>query len=275
MVTPTWTMRLATHAMDLDADGHDTFASGEVLDLSTTETDTTLRLAPDGAGGVEWATMSGGPGGSDDPVADVFGAPDTAYEFTGALSGWTNLGSATAQDADSTVPDHYYVHKAATGSVALTGIYRATGTFPQTFITKLSDHTLAGADYERVGGLFVGQASPGVIEAVYFLHNTDWTLSHERYTNPTTYNATVGTDIPQKGLGFPIYYGIVVNSSTDVDFWASRGGRVWRKRTDARDPSITVGSFGVFVDPENATHGVAGAFDFVRVWDSALTFPGF
>lgn len=242
MVTPTYTMRLATHALDLDADGHDTVAGG----------------------------------GGEDPVADLFGSPTTAYEFdASSLTGWTTLGSPTVMDAHTTVPGHLYIRKAATSSVALTGIYRAVGTLPQTYIAKLTDHTLAAVDYERVGGLFVAQASPGVIEAVYFLHNTDWTLSNERYTNPTTYNATVGTDIPQKGLGFPIYYGIVVNSSTDVDFWASRGGRVWRKRTDARDPSITVGSFGVFVDPENATHGVAGAFDFIRVWDSALTFPGF
>ncbi len=46
---------LARHAGDLDDDGH------EFIERSvTTETDTTLRLAPDGTGGVEWGTGSGG-----------------------------------------------------------------------------------------------------------------------------------------------------------------------------------------------------------------------
>jgi len=239
-------------------------------------TDHSLLYQSDGSS--SWSTWAvlGATGGGDDPIADVFGAPDTAYEFdSSSLTGWTNLGSATVQDADTTVPDHLYVQKAATGSTALTGIYRSSPSTPFTVIAKLTDSTIAAVDYERVGGLFIGQASPGVIEGVYVLHNGDWTLAHERYTNPTTYSSTPGTNIITKAFHLPVYYGIVANSNTDVDFWISFGGRVWRKRTDARDPSITIGSFGVFVDPENATHGAASAFDFIRVWNSAKTFPGF
>lgn len=210
-----------------------------------------------------------------DPVADIFGVPDTAYEFDAALSGWSTMGTATASDADSTVPGHYYVYKAATGTTNHTGIYRAVGTFPQTFITKLSDASVVAADYSRLGTFFVAEASPGVMEAIYLTHNTDWTVAHERFTNPTTYSAAVGTNLKASGFQLPVYYAIVVNSSTDIDFWYSFGGRIWRKRTDARNPSITVGSFGIAVNPENATHGAAAAFDYVRVWNSAKTFPGF
>jgi hypothetical protein len=35
----------------------------DILDLPTAETDGTLVLAPDGAGGVEFRTEAGGPGG--------------------------------------------------------------------------------------------------------------------------------------------------------------------------------------------------------------------
>jgi len=38
--------------------------SGVAEDLTTAETDTTLVLAPDGAGGVEWRAETGGGGGS-------------------------------------------------------------------------------------------------------------------------------------------------------------------------------------------------------------------
>ncbi len=48
-------VKLARHPIDLDDDGH------EFVELGvTTETDTTLRLAPDGSGGVEWGTGGGG-----------------------------------------------------------------------------------------------------------------------------------------------------------------------------------------------------------------------
>ena len=253
-------------------------AQGDLIVASAA--DTAARLALGASGTVltsngttaAWAAATGG---ADDPIADVFGAADTAFEFdTSSLTGLTALGTATAEDADTTIDGHYYVTKAATSSPALTGRYLTAPSTPFTVITKVTDHTLLALNFERIGGLFVSEATPGVIEAVHVVHNGDWTVSHVRYTNPTTFSATIGTDLLAKNLMLPLYYGIVVNSTTDVDFWYSFGGRIWKKRTDAYNPSITIGSVGVCVDPENATHGVSGAFDFIRVWNSAKTFPG-
>jgi hypothetical protein len=47
-------VRLARHAIDLDDDGHDA-----VENLVTAETDTSLVVAPDGAGGVEFRAEAG------------------------------------------------------------------------------------------------------------------------------------------------------------------------------------------------------------------------
>ena len=48
-------VRLAYHVADIDDDGHhSTGGVTEITDLPTAETDTTLVLAPDGIGGVEW-----------------------------------------------------------------------------------------------------------------------------------------------------------------------------------------------------------------------------
>ena len=225
----------------------------------------------------EWiaaAATGGGGGSSDDPIADVFGTPTTAYEFDAALSGWSNLGSATAQDADTTIPDHYYVKKAASSSTALTGIYRASPSMPFTVITKISDIAPHADNYCRAGSLFVGETTPGKTTGPELVHNSEWYLTHSEYTNPTTFGAQVGTDHTLKAFAVPLYLGIVANSSTNIDTYYSFGGRIWRQRTAARNPSFTVGSFGVFVDPESATFGMAAAFDFIRLWNSAKTFPG-
>jgi hypothetical protein len=49
--------RLARHVADIDDDGHHTGGGvTEIADLPTAETDTTLVLSPDGAGGVEWTS---------------------------------------------------------------------------------------------------------------------------------------------------------------------------------------------------------------------------
>lgn len=59
MATVPGNVRLSRHVGDLDDDGHE-----DILSSVTTETDTTLRLAPDGAGGVEWGAGSGSSFGS-------------------------------------------------------------------------------------------------------------------------------------------------------------------------------------------------------------------
>lgn len=52
--------------------------SGDLVDSNTTEISTSLRLAPDGTGGVEWA---GGPGGS--PVSSVHGRTGVVVSAVG------------------------------------------------------------------------------------------------------------------------------------------------------------------------------------------------
>lgn len=73
-------VKLARHPIDLDDDGH------EYVELGvTTETDTTLRLAPDGTGGVEWGTGGGFSGDAVDVnIADA-GGYFTATEVENAL----------------------------------------------------------------------------------------------------------------------------------------------------------------------------------------------
>jgi len=40
----------------------------------------------------------------------------------------------------------------------------------------------------------------------------------------------------------------------------------------ARDPSLTIGSVGLFLVAAGTDH--FAIFDYLRIWNSALTFPG-
>jgi hypothetical protein len=219
-------------------------------------------------GGMKWAAAGGS--SAEDPVATMLGTPDTAFEFaSSSLTGLTAIGTATAEDAHTTVPDHYYVKKAATATVALTGRYAAVSA-PCTVVTKLKGHNVFGLNFTRLGGLFVGVTTPGRVDAIHVVYNGGFFASVVAYTNPTTFSATIGTDLvvaPQP----PIYYAIVATSTTNVAYYYSFDGYVWKTRTTGRDPSMTIGSAGIVVDPEQATHDVVGVYEYLRIWNSAKT----
>src|SRR5882724_5016114 len=48
-----------------------------------------------------------------DPILQEFGAADTAYEFDSASNVGTAIGSATAEDFNTTVTSQHYIKKAA------------------------------------------------------------------------------------------------------------------------------------------------------------------
>lgn len=212
----------------------------------------------------------------DDPVYEIFGTPTTAYEFgTSSLTGLTAMGAATAEDANTTVPGHLYLKRAAIGTVALTGRHAAIpGAYPWTAVAKLSDHTQYMADFIRWGGLYIGEASPGKVEAIHIVYNAGLKASLVAYTNPTTFSATIGTDRLDTALRPPIYYGVVATSATSFAWYVSAGGRIWLPHTTGRNPAFTTGVVGVMVDPEQTAFAAAGAYDFLRIWNTAKTFPG-
>ncbi len=76
---------LARHAGDLDDDGHE-----DILTSVTAETDTTLRLAPDGTGGVEWGTGGSGPISLDDLTDVTLTSPAAGDRLRYDGSVWRN-----------------------------------------------------------------------------------------------------------------------------------------------------------------------------------------
>ena len=94
-----------------------------------------------------------------------------------------------------------------------------------------------------------------------------------RWSSPTALVGGFGTASYWSDSQPPIWLAIVVNASNDVDYLVSLDGLTWRASQLTRDPGITIGSVGIACKSTNAG-GVIFAWDFLRVWDSALTFPG-
>lgn len=202
-----------------------------------------------------------------DPLAEIFPAPTTTFEFdTTSLTGLTALGSPDTENADSTIPGHlYYVD--LNGAYSWVGRYLTAPSAPFTAITLV--RTIPFSNFNSAG-IFIGESPPGNADWFYIGENGGTKLALDRAT-PTAFSS----NISNQGYGSPHgYLAIRVNSSSNVDYSYSQDGYIWRNRQTARNPSITIGTVGIAVKAENGTHPAGAAFDFLRIWDSALTFPG-
>lgn len=210
-----------------------------------------------------------GSGGSDDPVADIFGTPDTAFEFeTNSATGLTLLSpTADVIDLDTTVPGHLYIKDNASGT-ARCGYYASAPSMPFTAITKISGDNVR-SDYHQVG-LFVGQSTPGTMK--YIMHSRANRGVETETGTPTGFTGAI-TTTPVTDVESPLWLAIVCNSSSDYDFLWSTNGYIWAYLTEAHNASLTPGSVGLFFAANN-TNGAGAAFDFLRIWNSAKSFPG-
>lgn len=209
------------------------------------------------------------PGLAASPDIRVAGAADDEFDTTDAsdpMTGWTTLGAPTSHDINSTAKSHYYVVKSAAAGDALHGIYKACPSIPFTMTAKLSAARLSG-DYNGAG-IFIAEASPGKLDTLFASRNSNVATvepkictSLSSWTNRTTFNAHIVSII---GADAPIFLRIVVTSSTDVAYYHSRDGLIYRLLTSGRSPGFTVGAVGLFVNSNNATYAGEAAFDWVR-----------
>jgi len=211
-------------------------------------------------------------GGASDPIATQFGTPDTAYEFaTTSFTGLTAMGTLDSESMHGTVLGHYY---ASDNDAAQAGRYAAVSA-PFTAIVRVSDAALR-ANYQYVG-MFCGVATPG--KMVWL--GTGWADGGvvKTFTFATPTDASPGSpgvlQAPPASEAFGgSYLAIVATSNTNISYYWSRNGVLWFTILSAHDNSMTVGAVGMSIGVYGSGPAVAGAYDFMRIWNSVLTIPG-
>lgn len=210
--------------------------------------------------------------GAGDPVSDMFGAPDTAYEFgTNSLAGLTALGVVAAEDAHTTVPGHYYLLNNTNASPFYRGRGQAALAAPFTAIARLV--TNADANFETAGLIVAPSTYPasGAFRALVWGYGaTARTAAIESWSAPGTFASTLAASTTFIPSGY-LYFGIRVASATDVSFYWSMNGYLWFAIVTAHNPSFTPAIIGMVSAAQN-TNGLAAAYDFLRLWNSAKTF---
>jgi len=226
-------------------------------------------------GASSWSTWLAAPVSVSDPVADLFGTPDTTFEFdTSSFTGLTAAGSPDVEDADTTFDSHYYFKD---NDSTLVGRYTSGLSTPFTVVAKLSDAVL-DANY-KYAHLFVGVSSPGKLVSLGPVYSDGSKFAGRVWTSftdggPAGWTPTV---TPWDPTGFaPWYIGAKVSSSTDVSWYYSRDGKRWFLAAASRNDSLTIASAGIVGgDYGGTTSGAQAAWDYLRIWNSAKTFPAF
>lgn len=252
----------------------------DILDLPTAETDTSLRLAPDGAGGVEFVAGGGGPSdyvsgasGTGQLVIPGIAVPDRVPgspnaaddEFDAALSGsWTTYGSPGTSDANAAgYESHYHLKKVSAAANGVYGIYRASITIPFTVTVKLTDMLWRGSYPNAMLGLG-DAAAPTTLWG--FGPNPYYTgMEIAKYTLPSTRTSSAGGgDALYFGPG-PLYLRLVVNSTSNVDCYVSKNGLVYYTRWTAQNPGLTVGTVWIFqAGADGSAPTLESAWDWIR-----------
>jgi hypothetical protein len=209
-----------------------------------------------------------GSSGDADPIESQFGTPDTAFEFdTSSLTGLTTFGTLQVIDADTTVPGCLYLADNATGA-DVGGVYATAPSPPYTVIAKLVD-TNVWRD-SNAAMLIVCDTPPGDFDTIG-LQNLARTIYSTDWSTPTIFDGVITTG--PSAIEPPLWLAVRVNGVNDVDYLFSFNGRVWAMLTDSRNPEHDASSFGIALNSNNANL-FASAWEYLRVWNSALTMPG-
>jgi len=193
-------------------------------------------------------------------IADVVPGSPSAYddEFD-AYAGWTQLGSLDTVDV-TTQPSHLRI-KDDMAAVGVVGVYKAIPSMPFTVTAKISDLTLATNN--QFAGIILTETSPGKVNSFGPVVNASThTYSMYRWTNLTTYSTVVQANI--LGWDRHRYLRVVVASSTDVSFYVSVNGMVWKTIFAATDSLITIANVGLCIGDLGAHPVNEAYFDWIR-----------
>jgi hypothetical protein len=199
--------------------------ASDILDIPTAETDTSLVLAPDGAGGVEFRAETGGGGGSGESAPAIIQA-----KFAGAGISSIVMDNAPANGSTLLL----YLDMFSTGTASAVSSTNTTWTKLLTFAG------LGGAIYD----LWVGQVSGGA-------GGTTITITHPNSFCSATCLEIADTVTPTLGASLQS----AVNPNP-YSFRKLAGVGAGNLVVFASGPDNTGAGNGTLLDPSILTHGV-------------------
>jgi hypothetical protein len=240
---------------DVDTD-YGATAVTDITDLPTAETDDTLRLAPDGAGGVEWAAGSGGglPAAKawlsgNDANEDIPASPNATYDdefdddtgMSGSGNGlaakwnWRNQSTATATFGI----EGWLTLSIPASSGANLRILEIAALADGTYDMKMSLEHGQGGDVG--GGIVLVDNTNGDL----YLWGFIWTAGAkniylQRWNNVTTWNSNIANMVyASTGI-----YLRVVKSGTNLTFWWSGDGIGWARLAATQSDAVGADRIG-------------------------------
>lgn len=204
--------------VDSDAIVFDEFAPnvGDVLDLPTAETDTTLVLAPDGAGGVEFRAETGGGGSFATPAIGLGTAAAAGAAATVIRS------DATIVAFDATAPSTQAIGDGASVGVAAVAARRDHKHAITNPLTTQDDLWIGGASGAPAR---LAKGSDGQVLTVDpTTHHLVWATPSSGFSNPMT---TKGDIIVGDTGGSPIRKAVGTDGQVLTADAASTGGVKW------------------------------------------------
>jgi hypothetical protein len=222
----------------------------DILDLPTAETDDTLVLAPDGAGGVEFRAETGGGGGSGYDL-DTYSIDGTyGDDFTGSsLSGiWTRRNYTSGAETYQVGKNATYMRIAATGRAAGDGYLQTAPSGDWTFAMAMVGRYWA-AHHMPWGICVLDSAGTGLGTTFY---PAPIAFLVAGITTYTTYSGSF-QQTPTWAVQFHAEeqktWQYLRKSGTDYFGAYSFDGELWSPETPAFSSSITVDRIGMLIHP--------------------------
>lgn len=191
---------------------------------------------------------------------------DTAGTRRAGATAWTwvNQGTATA----TLLYGSCGLWAPASGGDNIRFVSQPVPSGAWTFEAKLRALRWVQVNYGSFG-IALRESSTGKLETLSIGWNNSYGVSHDRYTNVTTWNNTPTTrHTPNATLVTPIYLRVSRNGSNQLLYEYSYDRIQWWTITSAWAQTTwfttAPDQVGVFIDPNNASNAASGAVDWWR-----------
>ena len=264
-----------------DDAGTETLVSGgpggasEITDIPTAETDDTLVLAPDGAGGVEFRAEAGG-AGSELPIdAAATAAVGSGDLFTGTSldGGWTSLQSTAVTSVDRAIDGYCILTNTGNTSDKDRGIQRAFAPSADFTITAKITWAVVQVNYQWFG-IFAGAADPSDGASGNRLEcHTAWDGSVKFKcrkmavgSETSVFNSTVDTigtaSRTKDHMTFPVWFRIK-RVGTTLTAAISWDGVAWVDHATTTTIAFAVATCGIFIGETSTSADMRTCFAYI------------